>query len=91
MIGEAERRADVRFPPSIGRSLNDAAGREAVLQTSWRTAAKSDFCSLREQQGILYVDAKITDRVLDLGMTQKNLDCPQIPRRLVDHRGFRPA
>jgi hypothetical protein len=35
----------------------------------------SDFRLLRQQQGIFDFDAKVSDRVLDFGMTKQNLHC----------------
>lgn len=43
------------------------------------------FCQL---QRILDVCAKIPDRVLDLGVTQQDLNCTEVPGRLVDDRGL---
>jgi hypothetical protein len=45
---------------------------------------------LGEKQSIIDIDAKIPDRVLDLTVSQQNLNRAQIAGGLVDHRGFGP-
>lgn len=51
----------------------------------------SDFSSLRQEQRILHVDTKVSDRVLYLGVTEQYLDHTDIARRPVDHRCLRAA
>ena len=55
------------------------------------TAPTSDLRSLGEQQCILDVHNEIADRVLYLGMTEQNLDRPDITGGPVDHCRLRPA
>ena len=55
------------------------------------TAPTSDLCLLGEQKCVLDVDTEITDRVLDLGMTQENLYRPDVTGGPVDHCCLRPA
>lgn len=38
-----------------------------------------DFSSLGQRQCILDVDAEIPDGVLNLGVAEQNLNCPEIP------------
>ncbi|CAH1685939.1 hypothetical protein CHELA17_64757 [Chelatococcus asaccharovorans] len=51
----------------------------------------SDFGSLRQEQRILYLDAKIPNSVLDLGVTEQYLDRTDITCRPLDHRCLRAA
>lgn len=43
---------------------------------------------LRQFQRILYVDPQVLDGVLDLGVSEQDLDCTQVARSLLDHRSF---
>jgi hypothetical protein len=43
---------------------------EAVIRNEPDNRLNSDFGSLRQEQRILHVDTKVSDRVLDLGMTE---------------------
>jgi len=51
----------------------------------------SDFGLFRDGQGIVDLDAKITDRAFELGVAQKKLDRSQIPRPLVNKGCLGPA
>lgn len=64
--------------------------RAAHLQSRW-TARRSDFRSLGEEQGILDVNAEISNRVLDFGVSQQDLDRAEVPGRLVYHGRLGPA
>ena len=46
---------------------------------------------LRQFQRIFYVDPEVPDRILDLGVSEQNLDRTKIARRLIDHRGLRTS
>ena len=41
---------------------------------------------LSQEQSVLDIDAEASDGVLDFGMAQKDLDCPDVACRPVDHR-----
>lgn len=49
-----------------------------------------NFDTLCQEQSVFDIDTKIADRILDLGMTQQNLDCPNVAGGPIDHRGFCP-
>jgi len=51
-----------------------------------RGAESSNFGSLGWRQGIIDIDTEISNRVLDVGMAQQDLNCPEIARRFVDQR-----
>lgn len=51
------------------------------LQISVRSASKSTF----------YVDAQVSHGVLDLGVTEQDLDGSEVAGRLVDHRCLRAS
>ena len=51
----------------------------------------SDFGPFRQRQSIIDIYADISDGMLDVGMTEQDLNCPQISGRLLDQRGFCPA
>jgi hypothetical protein len=44
-----------------------------------------DFCRLSQGERILHIYAQIADRIFDFGVSEQNLHCPQISRRLVDY------
>lgn len=46
---------------------------------------------LRQFQRIFYVDSEVPDRVLDLSVSEQNLDRTKIARRLVNHCGLRAS
>ncbi|ARS29391.1 hypothetical protein KC8_19150 [Sphingomonas sp. KC8] len=50
-----------------------------------------DFGTLRKAQGVIYIDAEIFDDVLDLAVTEQDLNGSQIAGDFVDHRGLGPA
>jgi hypothetical protein len=39
-------------------------------------------------QGVINLDAKISDRAFDLGMPEQQLDSPQVARSPIDQRSF---
>ncbi|GAB5352530.1 hypothetical protein TMRH483_01118 [Qipengyuania sp. 483] len=45
---------------------------------------------LASPQSVLYVDTEIADRVLDLRVTQQDLDRTNVAGSPIDHRGFCP-
>ena len=45
----------------------------------------SDFNLFGYRQGIIYLDAKIAHRALDLAVAEKQLDRPKIPGLSIDH------
>lgn len=49
-----------------------------------------DFGPFCKNQGVIDVDAKVPDGVLDLAVPQQNLDSAQITRGLIDHRCLGP-
>lgn len=50
-----------------------------------------DFDALRQSQRVFDVDAKISNRILNLGVTEQNLHGTQIPSGLVNDRRLRSA
>jgi hypothetical protein len=48
----------------------------------------SNLRTFGEIKGVFNIDAKPTHGALDFGMSQQDLNCPQIARRLVDDRCF---
>jgi len=44
----------------------------------------SNFRPFGQCQGVIHVDAQVANRVLNVGMTQQDLDGAKITRRLVD-------
>ena len=60
----------------------------AAAAHRWRGRRSSDFCVFRQFQCVLNIDAQIMDRVLDIGVTQKNLHGAEIAGGLVDERGL---
>lgn len=64
---------------------------EAVIRAASDDRPTSDFYPLRQEQRVLHVDTKISNRVFNLGMTEQNLDGTDVSRRLVDHRRLRPT
>jgi len=49
---------------------------------------QSDLNLLRNQKGIVDIDTQIAHGTLDLGVTQQELDGPEITCSPVDHSGF---
>jgi hypothetical protein len=72
--------------PPLGRQL---PGVVATYRSFRWTAPGLDFGPFCEHQGILDVDAEVPDGVFDLRVSQQDLDRPQVPGGLVDHRRFR--
>lgn len=64
---------------------------EAVIRDETDNRLNSDFGSLRQEQRILDVDTKVSDRVLYLGVAEQYLDRTDITRRPVDHGCLRAA
>jgi len=65
-------------------------GAEAVDRRSPIDRPTSGFGALCKKQSVLYVDTEIADRVLDLRVTQQDLDRTNVAGSPIDHRGFRP-
>ena len=51
----------------------------------------SDFCGFRQGQCVIDVDPEIPNGVLDLTVSEQQLDRPQVPCRFVDEGSFRAA
>jgi len=49
-----------------------------------------DFRLLRYLQGVIDLDAKVSDGAFQIGMTKQQLYGPQVLRALVDQRSLRP-
>ena len=47
-----------------------------------------DFGLFRDFQRVIYLDSKVSDGTLQLGMAEENLDGPQVFRAFVDQRGL---
>ncbi len=65
---------------------------------SWRSGRAGPLCPgisdinlLHYCQGIIYVDAQISSRAFDLGVTKQELDSPKIARTPVDQSCFRAS
>lgn len=56
-----------------------------------REATGSDFGILGKGKRVFHVDPEIAHRVLDLAMTEKDLDRTQVAGCPIDDRRFRPA
>jgi hypothetical protein len=63
----------------LGSALATLNGRKRVF---------SDFCSLRQFEGVLNVNSKIANGTLDLRMFEQNLNSAQVPRDFVDDRSL---
>jgi hypothetical protein len=61
------------------------SGRECPL-----CPGTSDVDLLRYRDGIIHLDAKISDRAFDPGVTEQELDGTQVPGTSVDQRRLRP-
>ena len=48
----------------------------------------SDINLFRYRQGVIDLDAEIPDRAFDLGMSEQELDGPEITRPSIDQGGF---
>lgn len=62
---------------------------KAAIRGSADGRPTSDFRPLCQQQSVLHVDTKISDRVLNLGVTEQDLDGADVASRLVDHGRLR--
>ena len=51
----------------------------------------SDINLFRYCQGIIYLDAQVSDRAFDLGMSEQKLDCPEIASPPVDEGSLCPS
>lgn len=56
-----------------------------------RPQLRLNFGALSQKQSVFDIDPEIPNGVLDLGVTQQYLNCTNVARGSVDHRGFRPA
>lgn len=93
------RRGDQVFLTSTASVFHPAAQLSPPLLAPLRVKAAiratsdgrptSDFRPLCQQQSVLHVDTKISDRVLDLGVTEQDLDGADVARRLLDHGRLR--
>ena len=52
---------------------------------------QSDLSLFRERRSTFDVYTKVSNRVLDLGLTEQCLDCPDVAGGLVDNRSFGAA
>ena len=85
---------NLRSMPSNGRfresGSNDRDGRDPVRPfdrlpgISAREPRRSVLGALRENEGILDIDAKVADRALDLRVAEQDLHRTEIARSLVD-------
>jgi len=53
-----------------------------VVQIPGRPEGRSDLDAFGQRQAVFYIDAEISDRVLDLGMPEQDLDRAEIARAL---------
>ena len=74
-----------------------AAAHESVVGTNRRLTSGracplcpgiSDINLFRYCQGVINLDAEISDRAFDLGMPEQELDSPQIARSTIDQGSF---
>lgn len=65
-----------------------ASGRTATIQLDAPSDCKqtSRFCLLCHFQRIVDFDAKVSHRAFQLGMSEKELNCPKVLRTPVDQR-----
>ena len=80
-----------RYPPLGGQSAQSGTFLKAAGRKDRPAASRSDFSSFCQHQGIFHVDPEITDRILDLCVTEQDLNSSDVARGTVDHRGFRPT
>jgi hypothetical protein len=85
-LSQLRRREAVGQESTDNERNSKIVGRvEAVIRTASDDRPMSDLGSLSEQQRVLNIDAEISDSVLDLGVTEQDLDGAEITRRLIDH------
>lgn len=65
-----------------------AAARRTDLRCS--IDARSDFCLLRDLQGVIHLDAQVSDGRLELRMAEQQLHRTKVSRPPVDQRSLRP-
>jgi hypothetical protein len=84
--------SDLGRSVSIRELANLGAVRQAWcgLLVKVEEARVSDFGAFGESKRVLYVDAEIPDRALNLRMAEQDLNGPKISGLLVSNRGFRP-
>ena len=70
--------------PAPGRQIEEGQSVSALPQFS-------DFDLLGNGEGIVNFDAKVSDRALDVGVAQQELDSPEVAGSTVDQRGLGPA
>ena len=86
----SEKRSD-RFPPHDCRSYPVFHVPKAAIHAALDGRSTSDLGSLSQEERVLPVDAKIAHRVLDLGVTEQDLDGADVSCRLVNHRRLRAS
>lgn len=79
-------RYEVSSHPDLGEDCRRRATR----------AAESPFLTLhlrlfRQLQGVIDIDSQIPDGAFELGMSEKQLNSPDVLRSPVDEGSFRPA
>ena len=55
----------------------------------WQGHIDSNLSMLCQFQSILYAHTKISNRILNLGMSEQDLDCAKVACRLIDHSCLR--
>lgn len=78
-------RSLLRFP-TAGKSQAPVSGSPPV-----RAPSGSDLGILGEGEGILHVDSKVADRILDLAVAEQDLDGAKVAGGPVDYRCLRSA
>ena len=81
---------------SVGVHINPSPRCRLLAQTGgWRTGRACPLCPgisdinlFRYCQGIIDLDAEISDRAFDLGMPQQELDSPQVACPPIDQGSF---
>ena len=76
---------------TLSASVPEAAARSQNCSRRAAATARLDLSLLRDFQGIVDLDAKVSDCRLQLGMTKQKLNGPQVLRTLVDQRRLRSA
>ena len=73
----------------------ESCRKAAARSPSWRLPAAAasllDFGVLRNLQGIIDLDPKVSHGTFELGMTEQELDSPQVLGSLVDQRRLGPS
>lgn len=85
-MGDAARRLVLAKNLPLSMSLGTTDKSQAPVSSSSRKRAptSSDFGVFGKSEGIFHVDPKITDRLLDLAMAEKDLDSTKVAGRPVD-------